>query len=894
MRHIAGWITAWRKQPAQFRGLLLKAGFCLLILAQGLPAQEAVRGSGGADPAARSLARYVPRRGLAFYLEFDGLDAHAADWHASAAYKLLVDTKLGALLEDLGVQALDLLQASLPADRRTKGADLVEAHEEHRQARIRGGLRARGRGRLEGRGRAPRGRSSRGSPVDREPGVRDVAKDGAATSPRASRHRLDRRARPPHPLTKELVWWVEQGDLVLAGKSVADEVMAVIDGKEPSAVDHPLLSRAQEARWRLPACGNRLRRRGRAGTFVSRGRPAWSRWRAASGSAVGVPGSGAAPWCSGCWPQGPAGDCSRCSTSGPSARTRFLPCPPTPPASPSSRSTQPGPMTSLPNWGTPNSARAPPNPRRVPIGVFRHAKSCSSSSARRSPFTPKRPSAQTPRPSPRLIVEQLAGWTLSAPVRDEAAVAGAIDPLIAMVSQRLKRQLRLAQNRGLIAPVWSVDVRPTAEPRGYTLEYVNSQPVVLAKLRPTVAVSRGQLVFAGSPAAAERALAGGPHWQPAGEFVPVVNRLPAEMIYLSLQDPRIFAPIALKAVPILVRQINAEVAVRERQAGQTAAEPPLRLEPDMIPAPDAVNRLLFPSSTALVVDRQGATLIHREAFPSLTSPASAGVIVALCLPAIQSAREAARRSQCVNNLKMIALAMHNYHSTNNAFPRPAITDAKGKPLLSWRVAILPFIDQQALYNRFKLDEPWDSPHNKELLKEMPATYLCPTRGNADPSTTTYRVPTGNGALFEHGSGYRRRQYHRRHVQHDHGRRMRDSSSLDQARRHRLRPGGGTVAPGRRLAAPRRIQRVIRRRRGPVYQQHDRSEDLPCADHPRRRRSDRRWSVLKRHALWSNSLVHRRTAPRTTHFPAASTHPCLDGSSWGCWASWPLDSWRSTC
>ena len=72
------------------------------------------------------LARYVPRRGLVFYLEFDGVDAHAAGWHESAAYKLLVDTKLGALLEDLGVQTLDLVQASLPADRRAKGLDLVD------------------------------------------------------------------------------------------------------------------------------------------------------------------------------------------------------------------------------------------------------------------------------------------------------------------------------------------------------------------------------------------------------------------------------------------------------------------------------------------------------------------------------------------------------------------------------------------------------------------------------------------------------------------------------------------------------------------------------------------------------------------------------------------------
>ena len=101
--------------------------------------------------------------------------------------------------------------------------------------------------------------------------------------------------------------------------------------------------------------------------------------------------------------------------------------------------------------------------------------------------------------------------------------------------------------------------------------------------------------------------------------------------------------------------------------------------------------------------------------------------------------------QCVNNLKQIALAMHNFHAGNNAFPRPAILDEKGKPLLSWRVAILPYIDQQALYDKFKLDEPWDSPHNKALLKEMPAIYRCPIRTKAEPFTTTYRVMVGKGA-----------------------------------------------------------------------------------------------------------------------------------------------------
>ena len=64
------------------------------------------------------------------------------------------------------------------------------------------------------------------------------------------------------------------------------------------------------------------------------------------------------------------------------------------------------------------------------------------------------------------------------------------------------------------------------------------------------------------------------------------------------------------------------------------------------------------------------------------------------------------------------------------------------------MAILPYIEQQELYDKFKLDEPWDSPHNKALLKEMPPIYRCPIRTKAEPFTTTYRVLVGKGALFE--------------------------------------------------------------------------------------------------------------------------------------------------
>ena len=220
------------------------------------------------------------------------------------------------------------------------------------------------------------------------------------------------------------------------------------------------------------------------------------------------------------------------------------------------------------------------------------------------------------------------------------------------------------------------------------------------------------------------------------------------MVYLSVSDPRLGTPILTMALPGLVRQTNAELALAERRLGKAGRDVYMRLDPDLIPPFEDLNRWLFPSSTAFSVDRQGATLTHREAIPTVTSPAVGAAAIALLMPSIRSAREAARRARCVNNLRQIVLAMHNYHAANNAFPRAAIASEDGKPLLSWRVAILPYIQQNELYNKFKLDEPWDSPRNKALLKEMPPVFLCVDRIKPEPFTTNYRVFVGPGAVFE--------------------------------------------------------------------------------------------------------------------------------------------------
>ncbi|MCA9132255.1 MAG: DUF1559 domain-containing protein [Planctomycetales bacterium] len=121
-------------------------------------------------------------------------------------------------------------------------------------------------------------------------------------------------------------------------------------------------------------------------------------------------------------------------------------------------------------------------------------------------------------------------------------------------------------------------------------------------------------------------------------------------------------------------------------------------------------------------------------------------LTGLLLPAVQAARTAARRAHSSNNLKQIGLAMHNFHDAYSAFPAAAGVDDDGRPLLSWRVAILPFIEQQQLYDKFHMDEPWDSEHNIQLLQEMPTTFLHPDR-KTQPGHTVYQAVISDHSLL---------------------------------------------------------------------------------------------------------------------------------------------------
>ncbi|MBS0206176.1 MAG: DUF1559 domain-containing protein [Planctomycetes bacterium] len=143
------------------------------------------------------------------------------------------------------------------------------------------------------------------------------------------------------------------------------------------------------------------------------------------------------------------------------------------------------------------------------------------------------------------------------------------------------------------------------------------------------------------------------------------------------------------------------------------------------------------NSAAVTVDQDRATF-------AVPVPKDFDKLPELLAPHLKVAAEQADQVRRRNALKQIGLAFHNYLDTNRTFPG-AGSSAAGKTGLSWRVHILPFVDQGTLYTKFNLDEPWDSETNKPLIGEMPKLFKSP--GITEPGKTSYHVFTGPGALF---------------------------------------------------------------------------------------------------------------------------------------------------
>ena len=149
-------------------------------------------------------------------------------------------------------------------------------------------------------------------------------------------------------------------------------------------------------------------------------------------------------------------------------------------------------------------------------------------------------------------------------------------------------------------------------------------------------------------------------------------------------------------------------------------------------------------------------LKHRKHFQRL---ATALVVIWGCLILTwlllptENVRPEARASQCRNNLKQLALALRNYHDKYESFPPVYVTDSEGRPMHSWRVLLLPFwgySNWNAIYERYRFDEPWNGPNNSLLHREVIEAYSCPSDGGGYQSRwTSYLAISGPSTIWRH-------------------------------------------------------------------------------------------------------------------------------------------------
>lgn len=716
-----------------------------------------------ADPVqAAPLAHFFPRQDLVVYAEFAGFEAHADLSRKSAAYRLLNETTTGSMLEDIVKQLGDRALQSAPGPRLT-GSDLLTVVEHAALSGFAFGIvrkpsepkpsciglvlrgAARGTvwetlGKILDAGKGPGTKTQ----VVNKPGGRTVIVEGG-------------------PRGQGFAWWKEGDDLVvsLASPQGPDIMIETLEGTRPDATDHPTRASLARAEGGFTPLGlaffemtalpglppqavalglDRVRRidyrwgfQGEALMTVTRvvtntprtgllallDQPTFD-WRGLLALPSGLAGFTAlsidpdvffnrlAEVAGATDPRGrsafDAFDKSVERATGHRFREDIL--------------AHLGPR--VVSYVVPTKVNAPTNVLAGLALGFAH----------------------TPKAS--IVIE----------VKDADAFGKILDDVMTKVEASFKAQA--AANPGTSA----IKVqRLKGADHGFVLAIPPSVSPVPAGSRPTILLGKKTLVLGSTPEAARGALelegrGGGLAANDA--LAQALGRAPDKMIFLTTSDTReSLLPDVLANLPGLIQLVGtaATTGVRPRflpggpprPSGQRGFQ--LNIDPEKIPAPDDLRPFLFPSMQAFSVDDESLQFVTREAFPGLNTAAIAPVAVALLLPAVQSARSAARRSQSVNNLKQIGLALHNFHSTNNHFPPQAITDKSGKPLLSWRVAILPFLEQNALLTEFKLDEPWDSPHNKTLIERMPMTYAIPG-AEAGPGMTFYRGFSGERTLFD--------------------------------------------------------------------------------------------------------------------------------------------------
>lgn len=256
---------------------------------------------------------------------------------------------------------------------------------------------------------------------------------------------------------------------------------------------------------------------------------------------------------------------------------------------------------------------------------------------------------------------------------------------------------------------------------------------------PTIAMNDKWLCLSSTPQTAEAfamRLAGQlPSWKPDAETEEVLAAIPKKFNSISISYPRQLIRLLTSITPYLYSYSQFAIT----QGRQLGLPIELTVSSVDIPPTELVIKPLFPNVMWSEVTESGVRYTNRQSAPSLpavgdgTSVVVVAVGIALLLPAVQQAREAARRTQSRNNLKQIGLALHNFHDTFNSFPAGTIPNPKLEPeeRQSWLVPILPYMDQAALYNSMNPDlrksAVWNDEDLEDAIQAKVPVYINPSQ-----------------------------------------------------------------------------------------------------------------------------------------------------------------------
>jgi len=319
------------------------------------------------------------------------------------------------------------------------------------------------------------------------------------------------------------------------------------------------------------------------------------------------------------------------------------------------------------------------------------------------------------------------GLTAAVTVKDEKKLRPEFDRLMELMRDEFARVRGFRGGRGASLKEMEFD--------GQTIHYIAGEDDLW--VAPSFCMTDTHVIFALFPQNVKAFLSHGDDLESLATSPHVGPRMkmqggPSVIVY---QDTKRLFKLLYPLAPLFGQMMSRELSYSD-----------MDFDISLLPSVGAVAKHLNPGLMTIARDRDGVTMESRQSLPGGVAGVATPLMLGMYARSIKDARLSARRAQSINNLRQIALALHHYHDVNGRFPPAYSVDKEGKPLLSWRVHILPYVEEDALYEEFRLDEPWNSEHNRKLIARMPTFFRSPTSQAAEGKTVYLGVRGENSIL----------------------------------------------------------------------------------------------------------------------------------------------------